>query len=124
MQDHRKVRVWWKAHRLLRDLERLLAGIKRIRAPGLRNQTLRAAESIPRNIVEGCGADSQAEFARFLGIALKSVKELEYHIQRLHEVGAMSANQRVRFEARVTEVRRMLFAFRESVRRQARKNEH
>src|SRR5215204_5701341 len=115
MQDHKKIVVWWKAHRLLRDLERLLAGIKRIGAPGLRNQTLRAAESIPRNIVEGYGTDSHAEFARFLGISLKSVKELEYHIQRLYEVGAISAAERVRFEGRVTEVRRMLFAFRESV---------
>jgi len=36
------------------------------------------------NIVEGCGASSQKEFARFLGIAIKSTKGLESELELAH----------------------------------------
>jgi four helix bundle protein len=42
---------------------------------------LRAAESIPFNIVEGCGAHTRKDFARFLDISIKSSLELEAQLQ-------------------------------------------
>jgi four helix bundle protein len=47
----------------------------------LREQIVAAAESIPFNIAEGCGASSQKEFARFLEISIKSANELEAELQ-------------------------------------------
>jgi four helix bundle protein len=43
----------------------------------LKSQLIRAAESVVHTIVEGCGAVSQKEFARFLEMAIKSSMELE-----------------------------------------------
>jgi four helix bundle protein len=40
-----------------------------------------AAESIVNNIVEGCGAETPKDFARFLTIAIKSATELEGELQ-------------------------------------------
>ena len=47
---------------------------------GLTSQIRRSSSSIPTNISEGCGRDSDLEFNRFLTIALGSASETEYLI--------------------------------------------
>ena len=44
----------------------------------IKSQIIRAASSIPMNIVEGSGQDSRKEFVRFLHSSLNSAYELEY----------------------------------------------
>ena len=43
----------------------------------LKAQVISAAESIAHAIVEGCGAETQKEFARFLAVSIKSNREVE-----------------------------------------------
>ena len=45
---------------------------------GLTSQIRRSSASIPTNISEGCGRNSDAEFNQFLNIALGSSLETEY----------------------------------------------
>ena len=47
----------------------------------LKEQMVSAAESIANTIVEGCGADTQKEFARYLGLSIKSNRELEGELE-------------------------------------------
>ncbi|MDQ6717374.1 MAG: four helix bundle protein, partial [Gemmatimonadota bacterium] len=55
----------------------------------LRGQIMRAAMSVPTNIVEGRGQTSPKEFSRFLRIALNSSSELEYHLIVARDIGAI-----------------------------------
>src|SRR6266568_2582765 len=79
VSDFKKLVVWQKGHALALHAHRVATGIRRRQDVPLSSQIIRAAMSIPANIVEGRRQKSEKEFARFLQIALNSGFELEYH---------------------------------------------
>jgi four helix bundle protein len=76
---------------------------------------VRAAESIPTNIVEGCGSTSRKEFARFLDISIKSTCELEYQLQLARDCGVLPRDEWRSLSAKTIEIRRMLCGLRRRV---------
>jgi four helix bundle protein len=81
----------------------------------LRGQITRAAESIPFNIVEGCGASSQKDFARFLDNSVKSSFELEYQLRLARDYGVLAHTRWQVLSGETIEVRRMLYGLRSKV---------
>ena len=82
---------------------------------GLRDQMQRAAVSVMSNIAEGFERSSNADFARFLGIAKGSAAEVRSIAHLALELDYLTAN-----DARVTidrcqEVRRMLISLRKTL---------
>ena len=73
---------------------------------------IRAAESIPTNIIEGCGASTPKEFARFLDIGIKSNMELEYQLQLSRDNGVLGLPDWRALTAQTIEVRRTLCGLR------------
>jgi four helix bundle protein len=109
MSDYRKLLVWRKAHALALDAHRTAAGIRGSQYAPFRSQIIRAALSIPANIVEGREQKTDAGFARFLRIALGSASELEYHLTAAHDIQAISTKRDYEaLSSQVIEVRRML----------------
>jgi four helix bundle protein len=88
--DFKKLKVWQKAHIMALDAHRLAAQIRGSKHASLRSQIIRAAMSVPTNIVEGCGQQSAREYSRFLRIALNSTSELEYHLLLLRYLASRS----------------------------------
>ena len=80
MRDFRKIKAWEKAHELTLAIYAATLSFPKDELYGLTSQMRRSASSIPTNIAEGCGRDSEADFARFLQIAIGSTTELEYQI--------------------------------------------
>jgi four helix bundle protein len=106
--DFKKLQVWQKAHALALDAHRVATGIRRSQDLSLRSQIIRAAMSIPANIVEGRRQESEKQFARFLRIALNSGCELEYHLIVARDIHAISDVDADRLLKQVIEVRRMI----------------
>jgi four helix bundle protein len=69
---------------------------------------VRAALSIPTNIVEGTGQQSGREFGRFIRFALNSASELEYHLIVAHDIKAIGLNDFDSLTSQTVEVRKML----------------
>ena len=67
------------------------------------------------NIIEGCGAASQREFARFLDTSIKSAFELEGQLELAKDYGVVSEDSWNSLSARTVGVRRMLFGLRTKV---------
>ena len=80
MQDYRKLTVWNRSHQLVLDLYKLVNLFPKEEQFGLISQIKRAVSSIPANIAEGCGRNSNKDFAQFLNIALGSLNEVTYFI--------------------------------------------
>ena len=80
MYDYHRLEVWKKSHALARAVNAAMPMRSR-RHSALVTQALKSADSVPNNIVEGRAADSDAEFARFLRISLKSSNELHYQLE-------------------------------------------
>jgi four helix bundle protein len=68
--DFKKLKVWQKAHVMAMDVHRVAGQIRGAKHASLRSQMIRAAMSIPTNIVEGCSQQSAREYSRFVRIAL------------------------------------------------------
>ena len=115
MQNFRRLRVWERAHHFALEVRRAAASFPRTGYADLKSQLVRAAESIPANIVEGTGAASPREFARFLEISIKSTSEVEYHLQLALDHGILRPNAWADLSDEVVQIRRMLIALRRKV---------
>ena len=108
MSDFKNLLVWQKAHALGIHTYRVAKGIRRATDVAMRSQLVRAAMSIPTNIVEGRRQSTDKEVARFLRIALNSAFELEYHLLAARDMELISKEEAITLLEQLIEVRRML----------------
>ncbi len=108
MADYKKLVVWQKAHEIAIDANRVATTIRGSNYAALRSQVIRAAMSVPANIVEGRAQNGEKDFARFLRYAAASASELEYHLMLAHNFGVIRKEEYSRLANRISEVQRML----------------
>ncbi len=68
----------------------------------------RSSSSIPTNIAEGCGRNSDKDFCRFLFIAFGSANELEYQILLAMDLNFIKNDNAQKLRSQVEEVKKML----------------
>ena len=108
MSDFKTLKVWRKAHALALNVHRVAVGMRGADNVALRSHLIRAAMSIPANIVEGTGQKSAREFGRFVRFALNSTSELEYHLIVARDTRAISRTDFDSLSSQTIEVRKML----------------
>lgn len=90
MKDFKKQKVWQKSHELTLEIYKVTIDFPRDELYGLISQMRRSCASVPANIAEGCGRNSDADFSRFFQIAMGSAAELEYHLLLSHDLGLLN----------------------------------
>lgn len=111
MRDFKTLEVWKKSHLLTLEIYKTSANFPPSEMYGLTSQIRRAAASIPANIAEGCGRETDADLRRFLHIAGGSANELEYHILLAFELNYLPDDTYSSINNAITEIRRMLTGF-------------
>jgi four helix bundle protein len=111
MKDFRTLKVWEKAHALTLAIYKATVNFPKQETYAMTSQIQRAAVSVPTNIAEGCGKDSDAELKRYFLIAMGSSSELEYLLLFAHDLGYFSDETYHNLYSDLIEVRRMLNAF-------------
>ena len=114
-RDHRKLEAFKLADSLIVDLYRVTRGFPVEERYGLQSQIRRAGVSTPTNIVEGCGCDSNREFARFLQHSINSADETEYHLLVARDYGVLRRREWAILTEDVQEVRKMVILLRRKV---------
>jgi four helix bundle protein len=106
MKDFRKLIVWEKAHQLTLKDYKITEDFPREELYGLTSQIRRAVTSIPTNIAEGCARSSDADFARFLYIALGSTSELEYLILLVQDLRFIKKESYIELNNEINEIKK------------------
>ncbi|MDY8135023.1 four helix bundle protein [Aquimarina sp. 2201CG5-10] len=109
MRDFKELKVWEKSHELcllIYDITKQFPSEEKF---GIISQIRRASASIPTNISEGCGHDSNKEFARFLRIASASTSEVEYLLILSKDLNYLKETQAIDLLNQVVMIRKMLF---------------
>lgn len=115
MSDFRKLEVWQKAHEFMLRVHEVTREIRGTQYLSLKNQILRAAMSIPANIVEGRAQRTDREFSRFVSYAIASSSELEYHLFAAEEIRVLTPGKADPLVDRTIQVRRMLIGLRKTL---------
>ena len=110
MRDFRKLRVWEKAHTLALKIYKVTEEFPRDELYGLTSQIRRACVSIPTNIAEGCVRSSDADFSRFLYIALGSTSELEYLILLSMDLKYIKNELYIELNSDINQIKKMLIS--------------
>jgi four helix bundle protein len=89
-KTYKELKVWHKAMELVTEVYKNTQSFPLSEQYGLTNQMRRAAISVPSNIAEGQGRQTQNSFLHYLSISYGSLMELETQVQIASTLGYLS----------------------------------
>jgi four helix bundle protein len=115
MKDYKKLIVWQKSMKLVTDIYKLTKEMPGSERFGLISQINRSSQSIPSNIAEGNGRQSQKELLYFLNIAIGSSYELETQLLIVKNLNMISNENIDSCIILNDEIQKMLFGLKNKI---------
>ncbi|NQY31194.1 MAG: four helix bundle protein [Flavobacteriaceae bacterium] len=115
MRDFKKYDIWKLSHQLTLDVYLVSKSFPKEEIYGIVSQIRRASTSIPTNISEGCGRDSDAEFNRFLTIALGSASEVEYLLILSKDLNYIDSNSFIQLDENINIIKRKIYSLKQKL---------
>jgi four helix bundle protein len=109
MRDFRKYEVWQLSHSLVLEVYSQTMNFPKSEQYGITSQLNRATVSVPTNISEGCGRNSDADFHRFIQISLGSAHEVEYLLQLAFDLKFIDLSNYEALNTKVNLVKQKLY---------------
>ncbi len=115
MHRYKNLIIWQKSRELVKNAYQITNSFPKAEVFGLTSQIRRSAVSIPANIAEGCGRNTNSDLNRFLDIAEGSAFELETLIILSTDLNMINEDSSVVFLSKIDEVQRMIFSFKKQL---------
>lgn len=109
----RDVIAWQKGMDFVVEVYKLTDRLPDSERYGLVQQLRRAAVSVPSNIAEGYGRSSRTELARFVDIALGSIREIQTQLEICERLKFLDASKEREL---AEEMAKVLYGFAKSLR--------
>jgi len=116
MQNYKDLKLWVKSHEITLKIYSITRCFPKEEIYSLTSQIRRCSSSMPANIAEGCGKNSNTDFGRFLNIALGSANETEYFLLLAKDLGYLTIDDHRLLERSINEVKAMLISLIQKVR--------
>jgi four helix bundle protein len=111
MSTFRNLLVWQKSMDLVTKIYTSTQQFPKEELFGLTSQIRRSAISIPSNIAEGYGRDSNKEYLRFLNIAISSLFEMQTQLEIAKNINYINETDFNKLYDDTREVERMMTSF-------------
>ena len=115
MHNFEKLIFWQKSVSLAKQIYIICQEIHNDEKYGLVSQIKRSAISIPSNIAEGSGRNSNKEFNHFLAIALGSAFELHTQLILIKELHILEHEKINEIIQKVVEIEKMIYSFKNNL---------
>ena len=115
MHNFKELRIWQDSMDIVEDIYKRIGNFPKNEQFGLVSQMNRCSVSIPSNIAEGSGRESNKDFRRFLSISLSSAFELETQLIIASRIGFLKKDDFERIIEKLNKVQKMIFVFRKKL---------
>lgn len=107
MSYYKNLHIWQKSMDLVDNVYTLTKEFPKEEIYGLTNQIRRSAVSIPSNIAEGAGRNSDAQFTNFLSYSNGSTLELETQLIISNRQGYISESDLFEINKLIEDIQKM-----------------
>ncbi len=111
MRNFLNLEIWKRSHALTLDIYKNTKQFPKEETFGLTSQIRRSSMSIPTNIAEGCGRNSNQQLINFLQIATGSCSELQYQIILSKDLSYINEQVFNDLHSKVIDIRRMIYGY-------------
>lgn len=109
MRNFKNYDVWKLSHLFVLEVYKETSKFPQSEKFGIISQMQRAAYSIPSNFSEGCGRGSDADFNRFVHIALGSAHEVEYFLILSRDLEYLTEEKSEKLQLEINIIKMKLF---------------
>jgi four helix bundle protein len=111
MRDFTKLAFWQRSHQLTLSIYKVTKQYPKEELFGLTSQMRRSSSSIPTNIAEGCGRNTNPQLKHFLEISTGSGSELQYQLILSKDLEYISEETFRNLHDEIVEIRKMIYSF-------------
>lgn len=115
MHNYKNLHIWQEGINLARKIYEVTANFPANEKYGIVSQMTRAAVSIPSNIAEGAGRNSNKDFANFLSIAIGSIFELHTQITICEQIGYINEETTKQLEQQIYTLQQQITTYKQRI---------